>query len=428
MDKANNRGIACLGLLAVMMSAFVYAADTPVAVPVATKVALEFHDHRELLWAVAQVLPIVIAGIVFFTGVGARIRGVCSRLARSRRFWTVTLFACAYLIVAALLSMPFNYYRDVVDLRSWGELDQSSTQWFVGQLVSVFVKIIVAGLFIWIPYALIARRPRTWWLYAGAAMIPVVFLVLVALPVWVAPLTTTYTPLADKALLVKIENLAVRCGVLSIPVFIGGNEDTVVGLGPTNRIVLNRDIFKDETPDQVEFTVGHELKHYIEGDNWKALAIVTGILFVGFFLVDRVGRAVIRRFSRRTGVADLADPASLPLAVLIFTVFWLAISPLFNLFARHIEFEADRFGLELTHQNSATATMFAGFASHHLHTSEWDQFQLIFYANHPSDGDRIRFANSYRPWSEGKQLVYGGVCKPASIHAKGLTLIVPASQ
>ncbi|HEY2531722.1 MAG TPA: M48 family metalloprotease [Xanthobacteraceae bacterium] len=398
-----------MGLLAALASAIAYA-DAPVAVPTATQAAIAFSRHREPLWAAAQLLPSLIACFVLFTGLGARMRGSCARLARGGRFWTVTLFACAYVILAALITMPFDYYRDVVDLRSWGELNQSPAQWLAGEVVGVAVKLIVAGLFIWIPYALIARSPRRWWLYSTLALVPVAFLVLVALPVWVSPLTTTYMPLADKALVSKIETLAARCGVAHIPVFVGGNEDTVVGLGPTNRIVLNKDIFKNETADQVEFTIGHELKHYVEGDNWKALAIVTGLMLSGFFLVDRLGRALIARFSGRIGFGDLKDPASLPLIVLIFSLFWLSVSPLFNLFARHIEFEADRFGLELTRQNAATAAMFAGFATQHLRTVEWDRFQILFYANHPSDGDRIRFANSYRPWAEGKPLVYSHVC------------------
>ena len=48
--------------------------------------------------------------------------------------------------------------------------------------------------------------------------------------------------------------------------------------------------------------------------------------------------------------------------MVILTAFWLCTLPLFNLFARHIEHEADRFGLELTHQNHAAAMMF-GLAS-----------------------------------------------------------------
>jgi STE24 endopeptidase len=388
-------------------------AEYPVAVPPPAPAAIAFSHHRELLWLAANLLPAVIAFSVVFTGVGARIRALCARIAGGRRFWTITLFACAYLILSALITLPFACYRDLIDLHTWGESDQSLGQWLGSQGVDLAVKLVIVALFIWIPYALIARSPRRWWLYSALALVPVAFLVLVALPVWVAPLTTSYRPLTDKSLEVKIEALAARCGVSHIPVFVGGDDDTVVGLGPTNRIVLDRDIFKNETPDQIEFTVGHELKHYVEGDNWKALAIIAGLLLAGFFLAERLGRRIIRRYSRRIGFDKLADPASLPLIVLIFTLFRLTALPLFNLFSRHIEHEADRFGLELTHQNHATATMFAGFATHHLRTPEWDWFQRIFRASHPSDGDRIRFANSYRPWVEGKPLVYAGVCKPA---------------
>jgi STE24 endopeptidase len=391
------------------------SADAPVAVPPTSPAAIAFSHHREPLWAFAQFLPVVIAFLFVFTGLGARLRALCARIAGGRRFWTVTLFAGAYLIVNALITLPFACYRDLLDLRAWGESDQSFARWLGGEAVGLAVKLLVAGLFTWIPYALIARSPRRWWLYATLALVPVAFLVLVALPVWVSPLTTRYSPLADGPLEAKIEALAARCGGLHIPVFVGGNDDTVVGLGPTNRIVLDEDLFKNETPDQIEFTIGHELKHYVEGDNWKALAIIAGLLLAGFFLVERLGHAVIARHSRRIGFDTLADPASLPLIVLIFALCWLAASPVFNLFARHIELEADRFSLELTHQNQAAATMFAGFAAaHHLRTTEWDWFQQIFQANHPSDGDRIRFANGYHPWADGKPLVYGEVCRPAN--------------
>jgi STE24 endopeptidase len=146
------------------------------------------------------------------------------------------------------------------------------------------------------------------------------------------------------------------------------------------------------------------------GDNWKALAIVASVLLVGFWLGDRLGGAAIRRWSRRFGFSELSDPASLPLIVLIFTGYWLCVLPFFNLFARHIEIEADRFGLELTHQNHAAAMIFAKDAESGL-TPEWDTFFLVFRATHPSLGERIRLANTYQPWEQGLPSVYGGVCR-----------------
>jgi len=87
--------------------------------------------------------------------------------------------------------------------------------------------------------------------------------------------------------------------------------------------------------------------------------------------------------------------------------------PFFNLFARHIEIEADRFGLELTHENQATAMMFAKDAQSDL-PPEWDAFFLTFRATHPSAGERICFANTYKPWEQGVPLAYGDVCKPVA--------------
>ena len=270
---------------------------------------------------------------------------------------------------------------------------------------------VAAILFVWIPYALIARSSRRWWLYAGAISVPVTFFALIVLPVWIDPLTTSYRPLADKSLYAEIEALAVRCGVDHIPVFVGGHDTTVVGLGPTNRIILGENWLPNKKPDQLLVTVGHELKHYVMGDNYMSIAVISGVLLLGFLMTHVLGNALIARYHARFGFNDLSDPASLPLAVLILTLSWLCILPLFNWYGRHIEFEADRFSLELTHENHGMAQMEADYIAGG-DVPDWGPFFRIFRATHPTDGERIRFANSYHPWEHGGPLVYGDVCKP----------------
>jgi STE24 endopeptidase len=372
-------------------------AETLIPVPAASADAVARMQDRDVLWAAAELLALAIPFFFLVTGLGARLRTLCSRLTGARRFWTLALFACMYLLFAGLITLPLDYYRDYVQPHAFGWSHQSAPEWLSGKVVQLLVRLIIAALFIWIPYRLIAWNPRRWWLYASLALIPVVFMVLVGLPVWVYPLTTSYKPLQDKPLEVRIEALSARCGVSRIPVYVGGDEDTVIGLGPTNRIILDEDIFKTETPDEIEFTVGHELKHYVQGDNYKALAIVTGLLLVGF--------------SQHFGFSELTDPASVPLFVLILTLFWLAVLPFFNLYTRnYIEHEADRFGLELTHQNRAMGELFSNYITRDHEVADWDTFFRIFRATHPSNAERIRFANTYHPWVEGKPLVYGYIC------------------
>lgn len=406
-----TRLTACLALAAAAAIGAAYA--QAVAVPPSSPGDIAFMEMRNWQWAEAKLLLIAIPAFFLFTGLGARLSGMCDRVTGGRRLRTVTLFAVVYIVLSAAIMLPFEYYRDYVSLLGTDMASAGLSQWALQETVPLIAKIVVAGLFVWIPYALIARSPKRWWLYAAAALVPVAFLVLVVLPVWVDPLTTDYKPLEDHALYSQIENYAARCGVENIPVFVGGDEDTVVGLGPTKRVILNKDIWKSETPDQIRFTVGHELKHYVEGDNYKALAVIALLPLGVFWLTDRAGRALLKRYAGRFGFSSLADPASLPLFMLMLALSWLFVTPVFNLYARHIEHEADRFSLELTHENHAMGTMFATFITRDHEVADWDTFFRIFRATHPSNAERIRFANSYHPWLEGKPLKYGDVCRPA---------------
>jgi STE24 endopeptidase len=400
--------LACIA--GVLLACTIAHAALPVAVPETTPDALARMRDGNIRWAAFQLLALAIPLFILFTGLGARLRRLCESISAHRWFWTVTLFACAYLALAALIALPFDFYFGYVQAHAVGQSDQTLPNWLKGESVQLAIRLVVAALLVWIPYRLIVKSPLRWWLYCSLALIPFAFLALVVLPVWVKPLTTTYKPLDDRALESRIKAPAARCGMGNIPVFVGGNSTGVDGLGPTNRIVLQSNLASVESPDQIEFTIGHELKHYVMGDNWKALAIVAAFLLAGFWLTDRLGRAAIRRFSRLWGFRELSDPASLPLIVFLLTFFWLAISPFFNLFARHIELEADRFGLELTHQNRAAALIFVRDAQTDL-APDWGTFFLIFRADHPSIRTRIEFANSYKPWEQAGPLVYGNVCK-----------------
>jgi Zn-dependent protease with chaperone function len=400
--------VACI--VGAILASTIAHAESQVAVPETTAAALARIRDGNIRFAATRLLELAIPLFFLFTGLGARLRRRCENISGHRWVWTVTLFACAYLVLAALIVLPFDFYVGYVQAHAAGWSHQTLPNWLKGEGVQLAVRLVVASLLIWLPYRLIARSPHRWWLYCALALIPVAFLALVALPVWVKPLTTTYKPLDDRPLETRIKVLAARCGITNVPVFVGGDSTRVDGLGPTNRIVLQSNLASVETPDQIEFTIGHELKHYVMGDNWKALAIIAAFLLVAFWLTDRVGRAAVRRFSRRWGFCELSDPASLPLIVFMVTVIWLAILPSFNLFSRHIELEADRFGLELTHQNHAAAMIFVRDAQIDL-TPDWGTFFRIFQATHPSIRERIEFANSYKPWEQGTPLVYGNVCK-----------------
>jgi hypothetical protein len=166
-------------------------AEVPVAVPKVTEAALNGMRDSSIRWVAFWLLALTIPLFFLFTGLGARLRRICESISGRRWFWTVTLFTCAYLVLAALIVLPFDFYVGFIQPHAAGW----SPHLLKGEGVQLAVRLVLASLLIWLPYRLIARSPRRWWLYCALALIPVAFLAMVAWPVWVDPLTTTYKPL-----------------------------------------------------------------------------------------------------------------------------------------------------------------------------------------------------------------------------------------
>jgi STE24 endopeptidase len=90
--------------------------------------------------------------------------------------------------------------------------------------------------------------------------------------------------------------------------------------------------------------------------------------------------------------------ASLPLLMLLLSIFSLAIAPAALAFSRYHERQADRFGLELTHDNHSAATAFVALQEQNLAIPRPGLLYKVFRASHPPIGERVDFINSYRPW------------------------------
>lgn len=70
------------------------------------------------------------------------------------------------------------------------------------------------------------------------------------------------------------------------------------------------------------------------------------------------------------------------------------LTPIPMTLSRHLEHEADRFGLELTHDNHAAATAFAKIQQNNLGIPRPGTIPRIWLFTHPSIGERIDFFNS----------------------------------
>src|SRR5687767_754129 len=139
-----------------------------------------------------------------------------------------------------------------------------------------------------------------------------------------------------------------------------------------------------------------------------ALIFGTAVLTtLSLYVVHRVAGKLIDRFSRAWGFTSLSDVASFPLLLLLGGLLSLGVTPLVLGFSRYQEREADRFALEITQDNRAAASTFVRLQEENLAVPRPSRLYQLWRGSHPSLGDRVDFANHYRPWAQGQPLRYG---------------------
>jgi Zn-dependent protease with chaperone function len=348
-----------------------------------------------------------------FTGLSARIRDWAARLGR-KWFFTVVLYFIIYLVINVVLHLPLSFYAGYVREHAYGLSNQTAAKWLSNELKGLLVGAVIGSMVIWVPYGLLSRSPRRWWLYTGLLSLPFMLAMMLFLPIWIAPLFNKFGPMKDKALEAKILALAERAGIEGSRVFeVDKSTDTkkvnayVVGVGSTKRIVLWDTLLAKANEDEVLFIMGHEMGHYVLGHVWQDIWLGTLFVTLVLFLIHRTADWLIRRFHRRFGFERLADIASLPLIVLLFSLAGLLAGPVMLAYSRHVEHEADRFGLEITRDNHAAASAFAKLQVENLGVPRPGWLYKVWRATHPPVGERIDFCNDYRPWQRNQPLVYG---------------------
>lgn len=383
-----------------------------VAVPEPGSKALSHYRSTMVLVGASILWNLLIPALFLFTGLSARMRSWAERLGR-KWYFTFALYGIAYGLVYFSASLPLNYYAGFVHPHSYDLSNQTLGRW-LGIYVKDAAVLIAIGLAVgWVPFLLARKSPRRWWLYSGLLAVPFLCVMVLIQPVLIDPLFHKFQPLQDKALESKILAQAARAGIEGGRVYeVNMSADTktlnayVTGFMGTKRIVLWDNTLKTLNEDELLFILGHEMGHYVLGHIIKLIAFDSALILLLYYVVYLLAGRIIARFKTRFGFNSLSDFAALPLIILLVLIVAVAGRPVPMAFSRHVEHEADRFGLELTHNNHAAATAFVKLRQNDLWISRPGPIVQFWLGSHPSHAERIDFCNSYRPWETGQPLRY----------------------
>src|SRR5690606_5460415 len=162
----------------------------------------------------------------------------------------------------------------------------------------------------------------------------------------------------------------------------------VAGFLGTTRVALNDNLLDRTSEPELKAVMGHEMGHYVLNHAFRLVVCMSLVLMLGFWVVHRIFDVLLARWGARLGLRDRADPAALPLALAILSLFFFIATPVINTIVRQAEAEADMFGIDAAREPH-------GFAMAAMRLSTYRKIQpgpieeFLFY-DHPSGYDRVK--------------------------------------
>ncbi len=379
------------------------------------------YQTRTVLYLFGLVFGIVVLWILLKLRVAPAFRDLAERVSNNS-FLQTLIFVPLLVLLIAIISLPIDIYEQHIS-RAYGLSVQGWASWAGDWCKAEAVSLVILVLVVFGLFRVIRKSPQRWWFYFWLLTLPFLVLLIFVAPVILDPIFNKFEPLENKQplLVSEIEKVTHRGG-LSIPrdrMFeMEASEKVttynayVTGIGATKRVVVWDNTSRDMTIPETLFVFGHEMGHYVLNHVYKGLAFFAVLMLAGFWLGRRIVLAMLARWGGAWHIRDINDLAALPVLMLALSLLSLVGEPIGNAFSRHIEHQADIYGLEVTHGLFPNNREVAASAFQKLGEKSYDYPTpnplLVFWSySHPSIPDRIQFALHYDPWNtpEGPKYV-----------------------
>lgn len=303
----------------------------------------------------------------------------------------------AFALISGLVELPFDYFRQFVLEARFGFNRMSPALFFTDLFKSTILSMALGLSLVWITIILMEKSGDLWWLYAWVLWCAFQMLMLVLVPLFIAPMFNKFKPLEDESLRVRIENLMQRIGFASSGLFVmDGSRRSAhgnayfSGFGTAKRIVFFDTLLERLAPHEIEAVLAHELGHFKLKHVVKRIVVMFAASLAFLALLGYMKTQAW--FYTGLGVEPMMGASNDAMALILFAVvlpvFAFLLSPLTSLSSRKHEFEADAFAAQHTSSKdlvSALVKLYEDNAS----TLTPDPLHSAFYDSHPPASVRI---------------------------------------
>ena len=165
------------------------------------------------------------------------------------------------------------------------------------------------------------------------------------------------------------------------------------------------------TTDQTVYVFGHEMGHYVLNHVPKTIVFVAALLLVFLFVGFLYSHSLINKYGVAWNIRSVDDYASLPVLILLFSIFSFIATPVISTYSRMQEHHADIYGLEVIHgivpePQKTAAESFQILGEINLSDPNPNPLIKFWLYDHPALDERLKFVRNYDPWAKGESPKY----------------------
>lgn len=358
----------------------------------------KYHGIKYRIFFAGLLLDVVLLLGLLFSRVTFGLKEAAYSAAGGQVVWGNALFVAGLGSVSYLIHAPLNYFEGFVWEHKFGLSNQTFLAWLKDDLKKSVLGLVLSVVLVCVIYWFLGRMEHGWWLAAGCFWLLLSFVLAKLTPNVIVPLFYKYKEISNEPLKQRIRQMFTDCKTTLKDIYaIDFSSKTkkanafICGLGQSRRVVLSDTLLSEFADEEIEAVVAHELGHYRHRDILKLLVVNAAVTFSGLYLIDKILNSAGGYF----GFNGIDDIASLPLFILVFSMFGMLLSPLLNWYSCRLEKAADRFSLQMTGKPNVFIAMMNKLGALNLAEFQPNRFIEIFFYDHPPIQKRIEFAREF---------------------------------
>lgn len=305
------------------------------------------------------------------------------------------LFVGVIILFFYFLDLPLQIYSQFILENRYGFNKMTLVLFIKDQLKSIVISGILLAAVLLALFFFMDSAGYLWWIIAAGALIIFQLLLTVLYPLVIAPLFNTFTPLEEGELKTTLELLASENDFKTKGIFVvdGSKRSShsnayFTGFGRARRIVLFDTLISRLSPRQLASVLAHEIGHAKKHHLVRGFFLSSFLIFTVFFIINLL--LPYLSLYQAFGFNRISYEGILVILAFCSGPFTFFLTPLFTMWSRRHEYEADAYAVKATGNKQNLKEGLIILAKENLSNLTPHPLYSFFHYSHPALAERLK--------------------------------------